>query len=123
MSDMEWLPEEYTELHDRAVGLMQESELAAAVSRLLSDDQLARDLTEKPGSIPDALGIRVPDGLDVRVVGFGKPVPDWVPFTIRMTGCRSYWVRRKGEKGGYEQVEICRGIEIVPNPVPGGPWG
>ena len=68
------------------------------------------------------LGIRVPEGLDVRVIGFAKPGPDWVPFTIRMTGCRSYWVRRKGEYE-YEQVEICRGIEIVPNPVPGGPCG
>jgi hypothetical protein len=122
MSDTEWLPDEYVELHDRAVELLQQPALASAVSRLLSEDTLARELTEKPGSIADVLGLRVPDGLDVRVIGLDKPVPEWAPFTLRLTGCRRYWVRRKG-KYEYEQVEICRGVEIVPNPIPGGPWG
>ena len=114
------LPNEYAELHDMAVQLVQEPAVAAAVSLLLSDDDLARKLARKPSAIGELLGFDIPKGLDVRLVGLGKPGPDWVPFSVRLTGCRHYWIRQKDQ---IEEVEICRGIEIVPNPVPGGPWG
>jgi len=114
------VPEDYAGLHEQAVELLHEPKLAAAVSRLLTDDEWARDLSARP-ALGDELGIKVPDGLDVRVVGFGKPGPDWVPFTLRLTACRHYWVREKD--GQIRREEFCRGFEIVPNPVPGGPWG
>ena len=43
------------------------------------------------------------------------------PFTIRLTMCRTVWVR--GMDGRYRQEEVCRGFEIVPRQVPGGPHG
>jgi len=114
------VPEEYARLHDRAVELLASPQLAEAVNRLLTDDDWARELSGHPAP-GEQLGLDVPDGLDVRVVGFGKPGPDWVPFTLRLTGCRHYWVRDR--KGEIRKEEFCRGFEIVPNPVPGGPWG
>ena len=119
-SHAELVPEEYAALHERALELLHQPELARAVNRLLGDDEWGRELADRP-VIGDQIGIDVPDGLDVRIVGFGKPGPDWVPFTLRLTGCRSYWVR--DDDGSFSQVEVCRGLEIVPNPVPGGPWG
>jgi hypothetical protein len=50
------------------------------------------------------------------------PTPDHESFTIRLFNCRTYWVKKRDEPG-YEQVELCRGFEIVPYPVPGGPFG
>jgi hypothetical protein len=114
------VPEDYAGLHDQAVALLQDPKLAAGVNRLLTDDRWARQLSERP-ALGDQLGLDVPEGLDVRVIGFGKPGPDWVPFTLRLTGCRHYWVRAKD--GKYKREEVCLGFEIVPNVVPGGPWG
>jgi hypothetical protein len=114
------VPEEYVGLHDEAVKVLELPELAAAVQRLLRDDEWARDLADQP-ALGRLLKIDVPEGLDLRIVGFGKPAPDWYPFTLRLTSCRNYWVRERN--GQIRKVELCRGFEIVPNPVPGGPWG
>jgi hypothetical protein len=118
--DRDLVPEDYLSLHEQALRLLELPELGSAVQRLLGDDAWGKELADQP-AIGEHLGFDVPEGLDVRVVGFGKPGPDWVPFTLRLTGCRHYWVRERD--GQLSRVEVCRGFEIVPNPVPGGPWG
>jgi hypothetical protein len=68
-------------------------------------------------------GVRVPRGLDVkfgRVPGLDRPVPDYEFFTIQLTRCRTYWVKKK-DGPGFQQVQVCLGFQIVPHPLPGGP--
>jgi hypothetical protein len=50
----------------------------------------------------------------------GRPVPDYEFFTIRLTRCRTWCVKKK-DGPGYEKVEVCFGWEIIPNPLPHGP--
>jgi hypothetical protein len=68
--------------------------------------------------------VRLPSGLEVYFVdpkSGSKPVPDWEWFfTIELTQCRKYWVRKEDGKG-WEQVEVCFGFAIVPKIIPGGP--
>jgi hypothetical protein len=70
-------------------------------------------------------GIEIPDGLDVLPWGpgqtIGMPGPDWQPFEIRLTRCRTVWIRDKD--GKLKSETVCLGIEIVPNQIPGGPRG
>jgi len=50
-----------------------------------------------------------------------KPSPEWEQFTIRLTICKKVWIR--STDGRYRQEEVCRGFEIVPRQVLGGPHG
>jgi hypothetical protein len=53
---------------------------------------------------------------------FGALVGDEKLAGAAARDCRTY--RRINRKTGkLEEAEVCFGIEIVPNPVPGGPWG
>ncbi|CAN5770591.1 hypothetical protein BH20ACT4_BH20ACT4_03450 [soil metagenome] len=116
------IPDEYVAAHDAAIGLSQDPTLHRAFGELLGDPRLAAKAARDPASFLAGYDIRVPDGLVVSLIGFGKPGPDWVPFTIRLTNCRTYR-RRDPQTGKFEEAEVCFGFEITPNPMPGGPWG
>jgi hypothetical protein len=116
------IPEEYRALHDRAVALVERPELHEALGELGRDPEALRRATDAPGKFLSSFGLKVPKGLGARIFALEKPGPDWTPWSIRLSNCRSYWVRNS-ETGKYERVEVCFGIEIFPNPVPGGPWG
>jgi len=49
-------------------------------------------------------------------------MPGYETFSIRLFNCRTLWLK-KLDGAGYEPVEFCRGFEIVPHPIPGGPIG
>jgi hypothetical protein len=94
----------------RLLGAFQE---AAA-----SDEQWQRAETD-PNGFLSSHGVELPEGLEIRfVLNPGQmPVPEYEFFTIRLTRCRIYWVR-KPDGRGYEQQEFCRGFEIIPHPMP-----
>jgi len=48
------------------------------------------------------------------------PGPDFEPFQIRFSRCRTYVVRDK-RTGKLTTETVCFGIEIVPTKIPGGP--
>ncbi|MGD9712359.1 MAG: hypothetical protein AB7V46_09870 [Thermomicrobiales bacterium] len=68
-------------------------------------------------------GLELPEGLQVIPLGFeGKPGPDFIPWTIRLTNCRTFYVSDEpGEKP--REHTVCFGIEILPTRIPGGPIG
>lgn len=89
------------------------------------DPALGRRLEERPAELLKEFGVDVPKGLSVVPLGagpIGKPGPDFEPFTIRLSRCRTFYVREPGSDRLTTET-VCFGIEIVRNPVPGGPVG
>lgn len=100
-------------------------ELYAAFSDAVDDPSTWERAARDPQAFLSERGIEIPHGLGVEFLDDpfrGRPVPDFEFFKIRLTRCRTYWMKKKNAPG-YEEVTICWGIEIVPNPVPGGPIG
>lgn len=111
--------------------LLRAEELAGsdAMLQLLTatwrDPDVARRFDERPAETLKEFAIEVPKGLDVVPLGtgsIGKPGPDFEPFTIRLSRCRTTYVRDPDSKR-LKTETVCFGIEIVRNPVPGGPIG
>jgi hypothetical protein len=89
----------------------------------LQDPELNVRLQERPTETLAEFGIQVPKGLDVLPLGtgsIGKPGPDFVPFEIRFSRCKTVVVR--DDKTGRLTTEtVCFGFEIVPTVIRGGP--
>jgi hypothetical protein len=95
-----------------AVAYLQDPELGARF-----EEQLAETLAE--------FGVKLPKGLDIVPLGggyLGKPGPDFEPFGIRFSRCKTVVVRDP-KTGRLRTEAVCFGIEIVPRRVPGGPIG
>ena len=117
------LSDELMKALERAAEISEDPELFGAFNEAMHDPELWAEATRNPGDFVRSRGFELPEGLEIRFLDDplrGKPVPDYEFFTIRLFNCRTYWVKKRDEPG-YEQVEVCRGFEIVPNPVPGGP--
>ena len=68
-------------------------------------------------------GVKLPGELTVRPLDLGgKPGPDFVPWTIRLSRCRTYYVRDEPDQIPREHT-VCFGFEIVQSGFPGGPIG
>lgn len=64
--------------------------------------------------------ISIPRPVDPATLGM--PGPDWLPYNIRFTHCRTYWVPVRDEQGKlieYREETICFGIEFLYNRQPG----
>ena len=119
------LSDELQKLVDRAGQFSEDPELFRAFTDATRDLELWAEASREPAGFLRSRGIDVPEGLDITFLDDpfrGRPVPDFDFFTIRLFNCRKYWVKKQDEPG-YEEVEVCFGFEIVPNPVPGGPIG
>jgi len=119
------LSDELQKLVDRAAQVSDDPELFRAFNEAMRDPELWAEASREPAGFLRSRGIDLPEGLDITFLDDpfrGRPVPDYEFFTIRLFNCRKYWVKKRDEPG-YEEVEFCRGFEIVPNPVPGGPIG
>lgn len=81
-----------------------------------------------------AQGLEVPEGFSAVITkdisltepvdpaNIGMPGPDWVPYEIRFTNCRTYWVPVRDNQGKIIKLReetVCFGIEIVMNRQPG----
>ena len=119
------VPAELEEAFARATELGRSPELFRAFQEAVADPGTWEAAARDPAAFLGERGVEVPGGLQVALLDDplrGRPTPDFEFFTIRLTQCRTYWVKKRNEPG-YEKVEVCRGLEIVPNPVPGGPIG
>lgn len=113
--------------------LSQDRRLRGAVAGLFKADETAmKAALTAPREFLAAVGVQVPDHLDVTIVRgphglppvLGKFGPDFEFFSIRQFDCRTYWVAKVDEEGkvvGYEEQEVCWGFEITPRFLPGGP--
>ena len=79
-------------------------------------------------------GLEVPEGFSAVItkdisfpepvvpVDIGMPGPDWQPYHIEFTNCRTYWIPVRDERGKlikYSQETVCFGIEFIYNRQPG----
>jgi hypothetical protein len=113
------------QLMETATQLSESRALLAAFHAAIRDPEVWALATRDPAGLLGAHEVEIPRGLDIIFTDDptrAKPVPDHEFFTIRLFNCRSYWLKKlDGE--GYEEVEVCRGFEIVPHGFPGGPIG
>ncbi len=104
-----------------------DARVAALLEQLVAKPSLQKQALARPESFLKRQGIDLPPGLTVQ---FGpqlksklaRPTPDWFPFSIRLTRCRTVWIRDPVTQR-LRQETVCFGIEITPSPVPGGPIG
>ena len=114
-------------LLDAAEKLAGSEAFGALVARLPADERLRRQAEKDPAGLlrehglelPDELGVRFTSRTDLKAV---RPTPDWMPFTLVLTNCRTYWVSDEPGEPPKQQT-VCWGFELLPNPLPGGPIG
>ena len=117
------LSDELRERLQQADEFSRNPELAAAFAHATADPDLWAQASRDPVAFLGEQGVELPPGLAIEFLDDplrGRPVPDYEFFSIRLTRCRTYWVKKKPGPG-WEKVEVCLGFEIVPHPLPGGP--
>lgn len=110
-----------------AEAFASDARVTAILDQLVAKPSLQRQALAGPEKFLKRQGIDLPQSLTVK---FGaqlkpkleRPTPDWFPFSIRLTRCRTFWIRDP-KTNRLRQETVCFGIEIMPNPVPGGPIG
>jgi hypothetical protein len=115
------------DLQVAAEGLASHPEVSALLGKLVHDEDLRRAAQEDGRAFLAEQGFDIPEGLGIKFgellkPDLGRPVPDWEPFSIRLTRCITFIVRDEPGKPPHTET-VCFGIEIVRNPVPGGPRG
>jgi hypothetical protein len=107
----------------RATEFGDDPGLAGAFRDASADERSWEEASRDPVGFLSERGVEIPKGLGIEFLDDplrGRPVPDYEFFTIRLTRCRTWYVKKK-DGPGYEKVEVCFGWEIVPNPLPLGP--
>jgi hypothetical protein len=117
------LSSELSERLAQAEEFSRDPGLAAAFSNVVSDPRFWAEAARDPVTFLAEQGVEVPTGLTIQFLDDpfgGRPTPDYEFFSVRLTHCRTVWVK-KSDGCGWERVEVCLGFEIVPHPLPGGP--
>lgn len=117
--------EHANDLLERAEGLANSEATAQFAVAFWNDPAVSERFEQRPAETLAEFGVKVPKELDVVPLGsrtLGKPTPDWTPFQIRFSRCRTMVVRDP-DSGRLKTETVCFGFEIVPNHVPGGPIG
>jgi hypothetical protein len=115
----------------RAEAVAADPALQKLLTRALGDPKLQERLRKDSSDALERAGVKIPRGLDIKfgpqlrpTTPPGKPGPDWVPISIRLTRCRTVWVLdRSVTPPKWKQETICFGFEIIRHPPPGGPIG
>lgn len=110
------LSPELAEQLQRADEFAEDANLMRAFQAAAGDGELWERAERDSQSVLEEFGVEVPKGLDVHFLPdpLAYPGPDYEFFTIRLTRCRTVWVRKQPGPG-FEQVQFCLGIEIVPH--------
>jgi hypothetical protein len=114
------LPQELQDLVVRAESLADDRALYEAFDTARRDAGLWARAQADPWGYLRERGVDVPEGLAVRFVrpnAIGRPTPDHPYVAVRVSRCRTAWVRN-ADGTGIEEVEVCWGYEIVPYPLP-----
>jgi hypothetical protein len=111
------------DLLERAEALAGSEPVTRFAVACWQDPKLSVRFEERPAETLAEFGIELPDGLDLVPLGtgwLGKPGPDFTPFEIRFSRCRTVVVRDPETKR-LKTETVCFGFEIVPKVLPGGP--
>lgn len=116
-------------LMSRAETIAGSEPMQGLLGKALRQPRLQEQLRRDPGPALADAGVKFPRGLQIkfspqpRVTG-GRPGPDWFPFSIRFTRCRTVWVADPDDDPPIpKQQTVCFGFEIVRERPPGGPIG
>jgi hypothetical protein len=117
----------------RAEAVAAEPALQKLLTRALGSEKLQEQLRKDPSEALAAAGVKLPRGFEIKFGPQpratppklpGRPGPDWFPFSIRLTRCRTVWVLdRSVTPPKWKQETVCFGFEIIRHQVPGGPIG
>ncbi len=104
------------ELIRHAEDFIAQESMALALSAVCRDEEAWLEAGSDIDAFLRRRRIEVPDDLTVRPLtwpGVGKPAPDFTLFTIRLTRCRTVWVRDPSTQR-YRKETYCIGFEIIP---------
>jgi hypothetical protein len=113
------------DLIERAEALAGSEAVTRFAAACWQDPKVGVRFEEQPADTLAEFGIELPDELELVPLGtgsLGKPGPDFTPFEIRFSRCRTVVVRDR-ETGRLKTETVCFGFEIVPKLPPGGPIG
>jgi hypothetical protein len=116
---------ETIDLVERAEALAGSEAVTRFAAACWQNPKVAVRFEEQPAETLAEFGIEVPDELDLVPLGtgwLGKPGPDFTPFEIRFSRCKTIVVRDP-ETGRLKTETVCFGFEIVAKIPPGGPIG
>jgi hypothetical protein len=122
------------QLRKQAEALAGRPELVQALGAACLDPARRAAALAKPLVLLRKAGLSLPDGLAFELFEHPPrylPFPDWAPFVIELTQCRTVWVLEcedtpsaEGEvrKCKLSEEELCLGFRIFPRPWPRGPF-
>jgi hypothetical protein len=108
------------DLQAQAMRFADDPALVQVTAEVAANSALWEEANRDPDAFLRERVIDLPPGLSMRPIpmpGFGMPSPDWLPFTITLTHCRTMVVR--DEHGKIYTEEVCFGWEVVPTSPPG----
>jgi hypothetical protein len=115
------VPIPFDETAAAVLELGRSREFQEAVSVVAGDSRGYAEAAIDPRGFLEARGLRLPDGVEPRVVPdlFGKPIGPDDLLSIEFTNCRTYCRRvRDGMTFRWECAEVCLGIRLHWKPVP-----
>ena len=116
------------------MGFARNEGVQTSMARLMDTPEEWDQAMTDPAAWLQAQGLEVPEGLSAAITKeitiskpldpgtLGMPGPDWFPYEIRFTNCRTFLVETKDNEGkitGYHIETVCFGMEIVWNRQPG----
>jgi hypothetical protein len=108
--------------------------VAAALDAACLDPKRHAAALASPEAFLRRNDIVLPDGLGLDLFEHPPrylPFPDWTPFVIELSMCRTYWVLECDDsppkigdprKCELKERQVCLGIRIYPRPWPRGPF-
>ena len=100
----------------------------ACMQKATADADAFARAQKDPEAFFAAQGAKVPKGLMLEAFVHPPrqlPGPDWTPFFIELSACRSWWVRvcddSEPPKCEFRQESVCFGFRIRPRFLPWGP--
>lgn len=122
------------QLREQADAFASQPVLAETIYQACSDPKRRSAALENPEVLLSNAGLAIPAGLAFNLFVHPPrfmPFPDWTPFVIELTMCRSYWVLECDDtpagtgqlrKCEMKQSELCLGFRVYPRPWPRGPF-
>lgn len=97
----------------------------AAIQKATSSHDAFTSVQKNPEAFFAEHGAKLPEGLMVEVFAHQPrqlPAPDWTPFVLELTNCRTVWGREcddsnfdnKPPRCEYKEETVCFGIRIRP---------
>jgi hypothetical protein len=100
----------------------------ATIQKVTSSRDAFVSVQKDPEAFFAAQGAKLPKGLMLEVFAHPPrqlPGPDWTPFVIELSACRTFWVRVCDDstppKCEFRQETVCFGIRVRPRFPPMGP--